>query len=369
MVALFAVPAVLAVTGLAASPAGAHAGGGGAVFVSAHGIDSATCGRIFDPCRTIGQGVTNVSSGGRVTALRGSYAESVTIDKKVTLLGVGATVDASGSDHGIWVMGPSASGSTVSGFTVKNAIGEGILLTAVDHVTVSRNRVTNNDKGAHTSVYPPCADNGPVPGDCGEAIHLQGTTNSKIVSNRVDHNIGGVLVTDEAGPTSGNLIAGNMVVDNAEDCGITMPAHVAGLGVTNNTVEGNYIARNGGAGVLIATPGPGMAVTGNLVTRNIIVNNGEGGVQLHAHAPNQSIDDNTITNNLIGTNNTAGDKDSGDLKTSGIIVFSAVVPVQGLVVDHNVIFNDRIGIWLSVSVDASGITHNKFVNVATPVHQ
>jgi nitrous oxidase accessory protein NosD len=266
-------------------------------------------------------------------------------------------------------MGPSASGSTVSGFTVKNAIGEGILLTAVDHVTVSRNRVTNNDKGAHTSVYPPCADNGPVPGDCGEAIHLQGTTNSKIVSNRVDHNIGGVLVTDEAGPTSGNLIAGNMVVDNAEDCGITMPAHVAGLGVTNNTVEGNYIARNGGAGVLIATPGPGMAVTGNLVTRNIIVNNGEGGVQLHAHAPNQSIDDNTITNNLIGTNNTAGDKDSGDLKTSGIIVFSAVVPVQGLVVDHNVIFNDRIGIWLSVSVDASGITHNKFVNVATPVHQ
>ena len=77
------------------------------------------------------------------------------------------------------------SGSDVSGFTVHNAIGEGILLTAVDHVNVHDNRVANNDKGAHTNVYGPCADNGPVPGDCGEAIHLQGTTNSQIVSNRV----------------------------------------------------------------------------------------------------------------------------------------------------------------------------------------
>jgi nitrous oxidase accessory protein NosD len=369
MAALFAVPAVIAASAFAAAPAGAVPSGGRAVFVSPHGADSASCGRIFDTCHTIGQGVTNASPGGRVTVLGGTYAESVTIDKQITLVGEGATIDASGFDNGIHVTGPPASGTTVTGLRVKNAIGEGILLTVVDHVTVSHNRVTGNDKGAHTSTYPPCADNGPVPGDCGEAIHLQGTTNSKIVSNRVDHNIGGVLVTDEAGPTSGNLIARNVVVDNTEDCGITMPAHVAGLGVTNNTVKDNYIARNGGAGVLIATPGPGMAVTGNLVTRNVIVNNGEGGIQLHAHAPDQSIDDNTITNNLIGTNNTAGDTDSGDLKTTGIIVFSAVVPVNGLVIEHNTIFNDRIGIWLSTIVDASGINHNKFINVATPVLQ
>ena len=100
------------------------------------------------------------------------------------------------------------------GFAVENAIGEGILLTSVNDMTVRDNHVTMNDKGAHTSVYPPCADNGPVPGDCGEAIHLQGTTNSKIVFNRVDHNIGGILVTDESGPTTGNLIASNRVTDN-----------------------------------------------------------------------------------------------------------------------------------------------------------
>ena len=176
-------------------------------------------------------------------------------------------------------------------------------------------------------------------------------------------------MTDEAGPTSGNLIAKNTVVDNAEDCGITMPSHVPGLGVTHNVVKGNFVARNGGAGVLIATPYSGTFVTDNLVTGNVILDNGEGGVQLHAHAPSQSIDNNTITNNIIGTNNTVGDTDSGDLQTTGIIVFSAVVPVNGLVIQHNAISNDQIGIWLTANVDASGIANNTFANVGTPIHQ
>ena len=96
---------------------------------------------------------------------------------------------------------------------------------------------------------------------------------------------------------------------------------------------------------------------------------GEGGIQLHAHAPSQSIDDNTITNNIIGTNNTAGDTDSGDLQTTGVIVFSAVVPVHGLVIQHNAILNNQIGIWLSTGVDTTGITGNVFANVATHVFQ
>jgi len=372
-----ALPAAVAVAGLGATPASAkpdhgHGHGRGresAVFVKRHGTDSATCGRPSDPCASIVQGVTNASAGQEVVVFPGTYAGTVTITKQVRLRGINATVDASGVDQGISLQGPDASGTTVSGFTVRNAIGEGILLTAVDQVTVSGNRVTDNDKGEHTSVYPPCADNGPVPGDCGEAIHLQGTTNSQIVSNRVDHNVGGILVTDEAGPTTGNLIASNEVVDNAEDCGITMPAHVPGLGVSHNVVKDNFIARNGGAGVLIATPAPGMSVTDNLVTGNVILDNGEGGVQLHAHAPSQSIDNNTITDNRIGTNNTAGDTDSGDLQTTGVIVFSAFVPVKGLVIQNNAISNDDIGIWLSPIVDASGITDNAFKNVGTPVHQ
>ncbi|MDQ1461760.1 MAG: hypothetical protein QOI08_3244, partial [Actinomycetota bacterium] len=87
------------------------------------------------------------------------------------------------------------------------------------------------------------------------------------------------------------------------------------------------------------------------------------------HMRLQSIDNNTFTNNVIGTNNTTGDFDAGDLQTSGIIVFSAVVPVHGLVIQHNVIFDDAVGIWLSPNVDTTGITDNSFSNVGTPVQQ
>ena len=41
--------------------------------------------------------------------------------------------------------------------------------------------------------------------------------------------------------------------------------------------------------------------------------------------------------NYFGTNNTVGDTDSGDLATTGMILFSAVVPVTDTLVVGNVI--------------------------------
>jgi nitrous oxidase accessory protein NosD len=378
MIALVAAVSAMVVLGaFTAIPAGASAHGSHegwaphdshAVWVARHGADSPSCGAFADPCQTIGQGVSNASPGQTVIVRPGVYAEHVQIEKQVRLEGEHATIDATGFDQGIWVVGPPASGTTISGFTVRGATGEGILLTLVDHVALWNNRVLHNDQGAHTTAYPACEDQGPVPGDCGEAIHLQGVTNSRIVHNRVDHNVGGILITDEAGTTSGNLIASNVVVNNAEDCGITMPSHNPAFSLTDNVIEGNFIAHNGGAGVLLATPAPGMNVHHNLVVGNVIRDNGEGGVQLHAHVDGSTLNDNTIAHNWIGTNNTAGDFDSGDLQTTGIIVFSASGTVSGLSIEHNVISHDEIGIWLSAGlVDTTGISGNHFVHVAMPV--
>jgi nitrous oxidase accessory protein NosD len=362
------VPALIALGVVGASPAGAWGHGPSAVWVSPHGHDSASCGSPASPCRTISQGVATASSGQTVVVRPGTYAEHVQIGKQIDLEGHGATIDASGFDQGIWLLGPPASGSTVSGFTVRGATGEGILLTLVDHVTIRNNHVEHNDAGAHTTAYPACQDQGPVPGDCGEAIHLQGVGHSQIVHNTVDHNVGGILITDEAGTTSGNLVASNIVVDNAEDCGITMPSHNPAFSLTDNVIAGNFVARNGGAGVLLATPAPGMKVHHNLVVRNVIRDNGEVGVQLHAHVDGSTLDDNTIVSNRIGTNNTAGDFDSGDLQTTGIIVYSAAGTVSGLTIQHNVISHDEIGIWLSAGlVDTSGISGNHFADVQAPV--
>jgi hypothetical protein len=82
-----------------------------------------------------------------------------------------------------------------------------------------------------------------------------GVTDSRVLGNLVEGNVGGILVTDETGPSHGNLIAGNVSRNNNEDCGITLPSHNPAAvadptkaGVYDNTVVGNVTTGNGGAG-------------------------------------------------------------------------------------------------------------------------
>jgi parallel beta-helix repeat protein len=57
--------------------------------------------------------------------------------------------------------------------------------------------------------------------DC-EALHLMAVTDSTIKGNTVENNLdGGIYLTDEIGPTSGNTISDNQVLNNQVDCGIT----------------------------------------------------------------------------------------------------------------------------------------------------
>lgn len=69
--------------------------------------------------------------------------------------------------------------------------------------------------------------------------------------------------------------------------------------------------------------------------------------------------------NYFGTNNTVGDTDSGDLATTGIILFSAVVPVTDTLVVGNVIANNTYRIWQTVQ--ATGLKRNAFFNNGTNV--
>ncbi|HZR14368.1 MAG TPA: NosD domain-containing protein [Acidimicrobiia bacterium] len=361
---------------VAVAPA-ASADGGGArhLYVAPTGNDGPSCGRHENPCRTIGAAVAKSVPGGEISVARGVYTEMVTVTIKLELEGHDATIDATGKINGIDISGPGASWSRVHGFTVKSAIGEGILASGVDHVSIDHDVVDGNDRGSSgvpnfvPNSYMECQGQGNVPGDCGEGVHLQGTTNSRVDDTIVMHNTGGILVSDDFTASHGNKITDNVAKDNLFDCGITMPAHDPAGGVYDNLVEGNVSTGNGGAGVLIAAAGPGMKAYDNVVRDNRIWNNGEGGVQLHAHAPGQSIDGNQIVDNDIGTNNTMGDMDSGDLQTTGIIVFSAVVPVNNLVVRDNDISHDHFGIWLSKNVATQHVTDNDFDDVVMPIFQ
>jgi hypothetical protein len=365
---------------------------------------------------TVQSAVDAAPAGSTVVVCRGTYTEDVIISTPLTLTGKrGAVIHGSSTANGnCEQLGPKGPGSapclagitiksshvTVQGLTVTGAIGEGILATgslagsSIGHVVIRDNRVVGNNLGgippSTTSPYPQCVEVGQVPGDCGEGIHLMGVFGSRVSHNFVSGNEGGVLLTDEFGPTHGNVIDHNTVTRNLFDCGVTAPGHnptaldasgnpqPAKAGVYDNVIEHNTITDNGlkgeGAGVLFANALAGTASYDNLVEFNTITGNELSGVTMHAHtlAPGQfeDLSGNRILNNTIGRNNLGGDPldhTASDPYTTGVLVFSGTVPVK-VTIAHNIIQDDHYGVWLGTGGHVTAtLSHNVFRHVTTPV--
>jgi nitrous oxidase accessory protein NosD len=357
--------------------------------------------------KTIQSAVNAAPAGGTVVVCPGTYHEQVVVAKPLTLAGKQATIDQAGVMPTFQVTLPAPIGTQTifaavvmvssninfTGFTVRNAQGEGIVAAGlegtVSHIVIARNTVVHNDLGGGVppkSTYFLCAAEGPVPGDCGEGVHFAGgVAYSTIRDNFIADNSGGVLLTDDVGPTHDNVVEGNVVTDNTADCGITVPGHNPGAvnsagvpqpsvaGVYRNVIRDNVVTGNGvqgeGAGVLFANGAAGTASYDNLVEGNYIAGNGLSGVTMHAHGPatNEDLNGNVIVGNSIGKNNLDGDTLDGppgpsDLKTTGVLVFSGGTPVT-VTVAHNHIFDNHFGIWLSQPVKAFGLRTNKFRHV------
>lgn len=411
-VPLLAVGAMVAAEGAAA--ASAQQRGGHILYVSKHakpsGKDRSCQSATF---ATIASAVAAASAGSTVVVCGGTYHEQVVLSKPLTLRGERATIDEAGVKPRFTVTLPPPFGKqtifaavvivssrvTLTGFTITNAQGEGALAAGlggtVRQILISRNNVVHNDLGGGVpprSPYFLCAPAGPVPGDCGEGVHFAGNiADSAIRGNRIADNSGGVLMTDDVGPTHNNVVADNVVTGNAADCGITVPGHnskalsAAGVrqpavaGVYDNLISHNVVTNNGvkgeGAGVLFANAGPGTASYDNRVVGNFIAGNGLPGVTMHAHTigPGQfeDLNGNVIVSNTIGRNNLDGDTLDGppgpaDKQTTGVLVFSGGTAVA-VTVARNFISDNSIGIWLSKPVTASGLKTNKFHNVTTPI--
>ncbi len=387
---------------------------GGALFVSPSGGSAGAGYSCATAAYSTIQSAVNAARGdGTVIVCPGTYTEDVIISQPLKLRGLGATIQGSSTANGMCdQLGPSGPGSApclaaitiksgrvqVSGFTVTGAIGEGILATgslaggSIRDVSITGNRVTGNDTGgalSPNSPYPQCNPAGPVPGDCGEGIHLMGVYDSIVSGNYVSANSGGVLLTDEFGPTHDNVVAHNVITNNLFDCGVTVPGHnpfaldangnrqPAKGGDYDNVIADNWITGNGvkgeGAGVVFANASAGSASYDNLVIHNYIAENGLGGVTLHAHpiAPGtfEDLSGNRIIRNVIGRNNLDPDMDPGPnspLSTVGVLVYGAV-PVT-INIAGNRIFDNSIGIWLGTGGNVTArIRHNRFFGVGTPV--
>jgi hypothetical protein len=389
----------LAAPAMAATPSRAH----DALTVATTGSDSGNCQ--WSPCKTLGYALTQARPNAKIIIDPGIYPESGNANVvgagltglKITSSGSAAAtvIDAKGNTNGILIQ---ASGVSVTGLTVENANLEGILAepprsswptgptsapAGISHVTIADDIVDQNDQAYNTSLPPTsaCPSSPTDADDCGEGIHLLGVSWSKVVGNNVSHNVGGILVSDggfgiSVGPAAHNLIAYNRSLDNALDCGITLPGHdprgvattgaTAGqpqpnlAGVYDNQVVHNVSSGNGGAGLLDATPSPGTASYDNLFADNTASGNGNGGFVLHSHAPLQDVSGIVVTGNRFGQNNLAGDADTGVTPTTGVMLLSVAVPTS-IVVTGNAISGNVNGVALNSNITVVG--HNRFSNV------
>src|SRR5207302_1413069 len=203
----------------------------------------------------IGDAVAAAANFDTIIVAHGTYAEDVQIEKPLSLVGENAKntiIDATGLANGIYVDGldrPGLHGVVITGFTIKNANYEGVLVTNASDVTIWGNRVTGDDKNLQFgSAGPSCPG---IPSfeaaegfDCGEGIHLSGVNHSTVANNDVFKNAGGILLSDDTRATHHILVTGNTVTENPYDCGITLASHppapqsgaMAPFGVFDNTI-------------------------------------------------------------------------------------------------------------------------------------
>ncbi len=358
-------------------------------YVSTLGVDTGSCE--LAPCRTIGYAIAHASPGDTIKVAAGTYPESITIDKQLTLDGGGghfdkaederwhhdhrtknATIDASGNDNGVVIKGAAAAGTVLRGFTVEKAGLEGVFANQTSSLTIADNVLREND--AYGPFSPQCSAS---PDDCGEALHLQSVTNSVVSGNLVQDNVGGILLTDEDGPTSGNLITQNRVLNNSKDCGITLASHYFQLGapvapadggVYLNQVVNNTSSGNGAAGIGVFAGPPGAAAWGNVVIGNVANDNGLPGVAIHSHTPFQNANDNVIAYNTLSGN--GPDDDASTVLPTGISVFSAVDPIPHTTIAYNVVRKEHYGVFTVNAVTLTGLTTNTFAHsVDVPISE
>lgn len=313
--------------------------------------------------------------------------ETVTIAKQLALIGGNdmdaddddddghrarnAVLDADGFDNGFVINGASSAGSSIRGFTILNAGKEGLFADRTSDLTIAGNRLLNNDAYGPFSPQCPAAD----PDDCGEAFHLQSVTGSVVTGNLVKNNVGGILLTDEDGPTRGNVISNNRVLKNTKDCGITLASHFFQLGspvtpdkggIYDNQVLNNVSEGNGAAGIGVFAGPPGAAAYRNVVVGNTARNNRLPGVAIHSHTPFQYVNDNVIAYNTLSGN--GPDDDAATVDPTAISVFSAVVPIQHTTITHNRIGDEHYGIFTVNALKLQGLATNTFTkSVAVPI--
>ncbi len=214
---------------------------------------------------TIQQAINNALAGDTVYVKSGMYNESLTITKSLSLVGENkdSTLVVGSGNTACLIQHDNV---TVSGFTFRRPSTMrwhyDIHLLNVKYCNVFENNLESSFYG----------------------IWLVDASFNNVFNNTVAGNWHGIRLTS----SDHNNISNNTVT-NSHDWGISTE------GSNYNLMLGNYIASNGGAGVVLDS---GMPNTNNLIAQNTITNNTNNGIEITSiDSSNNKIIGNTITAN------------------------------------------------------------------------
>jgi hypothetical protein len=315
---------------------------------------------------TIQGEITNSATGDTVLAKAGTYDESVTITRPVTLRGTGPAVtvlQGAGSGNGIGI----ASGVddvTISDLTVRDFLNGVALPGGGTHANLTFDNMAAISNDAHGLFLPGASltdvrladvnssDNG-LAGSAGRGVYFtDGTkTNVSITGGTFDRNLlVGIDFND--GSATGVTIIGNQVVGNG-DSGIGV---LGAEGPGANMISGNIVTNNGRFGIEIKNPtGNGAAgglgsvvVSNNVVTRTATATDARdyAGIAvfrravgpLNADQPTGAV----VSGNTVSGFHRRPVGSTGD-------GFGIVVEGLGQVVTGNVVSNNDVGIQIQAN--------------------
>lgn len=312
----------------------------------------------------------------------------------------GISINAAGCDVGIYI-GPGSTHVTIKNVKITGANDHGIFVQDASHITIKNSIVTGNGIAGHGCPTPlsppPCIREN-------KAIQLVGTSDSVVTNNVVSHNVadGGIGIADD-GPTSvggdpGALtnsatsphqsknirVTENMVVDNANGCGIIVAGYDANVGVRNIEVRDNTIVGIppatpaqlppfggpfGGPGsfdgqIIVAGDGPFTTVSNVRVVGNDLDGSLLPGIVIHANVfgdkiSNTVVKDNTLSDNgwyppFFGPPGDTNTPSSPDTTGISVVAEVGIFPsslgpapaISHTTIDSNTVHGDKIGVWL-----------------------
>ncbi len=281
---------------------------------------------------------------------------------------ISGSINATGYDLGVYI-GPGINDVKVVGATVTGANDEGILVQDASDIIIKDNIIESNAINPFPYTKP---------GQEIKAIALAGSRKVLVTNNTVESNEhGGIGVYDD-GPDSsfapiaidsapvagaGNVITGNLVKDNPNDCGIVLTARNPGGGVSNNTISGNNVS--GGLGGIVVAGGAFGAVTltNNVILNNVVTGSLIPGITLHAFGPGV-ISGTMLIGNVL-SNNGVGEVSK---QTTGIEIFAipSVGTITGTQVLRDSVANDYYGVF-HVGDTSTHIVSLTATNVTVPV--